>query len=393
MARNDWTPRRRQDGTERYYRTVELTRDPVTGQRRQKKLSAPSWREGDQAVARLLVQDQQGKLPQAGRLTVGAYLERWLQHLAQHGTPCTAHDYARRCQNHLIPDLGHLRLSQLSPMLLQEYFTRKLQAMPEGGRQLRVVLSAACHQAIDWQLLDRNPCQGVRLPAARIKPRPTLTRAQYEQVWAAARTHPLGLLWQLELDTGLRRGELLALRWDDLDLERRLLRVVRGVTWSAQGRVIQGPKSEAGKRILQLPQQLVDQLKHHRPPAPYQGLVFPGPTGGLLWDSVVQKHWKRFLRQLGLPDMRFHDLRHTHGTLLLEQGESLKLVQHRLGHASIVTTANRYLHVTDELQTRAMERWDAQNQGKGDQTVTKPPAEPQKLADLQGPDGPDVGSV
>jgi integrase len=229
------------------------------------------------------------------------------------------------------------------------------------------VLHRALDQAVKWQLLARNPCDAVDAPREAAPETATWNANEARAFLAAAVGHDLVALFTLALHTGMRRGELLGLRWQDVDLDRGALAVRRTMTRGQDGLAFGEPKSAAGRRALALPAPCVDALRSHRVRqlerrlqlgAAWQDtdLIFERGDGTLLHPNTVTYAFQHVAAHAGVPRIRFHDLRHTAATLMLANGEHPKIVQERLGHADISMTLNRYSHVSMDMQRDAADR-------------------------------------
>ena len=361
------TPR----GPGRWAIVLELGRDPTTGKRRQKWIAFKGTkREAQQRLAELLHEMNAGTYVEPVKLTLGAFLERWLEDYARGAVrPTTFETYRILIQRQIVPALGHKILTDLRPLDLQRFYISKLQGgradgklgglSPKTIRHLHRLLREALGHAVKWQLLARNVAEAVEPPRQVKHEMQVLDPGAVQAFLEAARQDRLYALYLLDLTTGLRRGELLALRWQDVDLDEGWL-VIRQTVVVVRGRPVIQPeaKTRSGTRGVSLPATTVEALRAHRaqqdleraayePDYQDNDLVFCQPDGRLLHPrNFTRRHFKPLLRRAGLPeDLRFHDLRHTHATMLLGAGVNIKLVSDRLGHADIRTTANTYFHV------------------------------------------------
>jgi len=186
----------------------------------------------------------------------------------------------------------------------------------------------------------------------------------------SVRKHRLKVLLTMAVVTGMRRGELLALRWSNIDFDRQTLLVLHTVDYiSKYGYVETEPKTAAGKRVVSLPSFLIDMIKQHRVQQSElqlklgeswenRDLVFPDLHGGYFNPNYLLKVFKKILKEAGIPHMPFHDLRHSAPTILLSMGVNMKVVQELLGHSDISITLGRYSHVLPSMQKEVMDKWD-----------------------------------
>jgi integrase len=275
------------------------------------------------------------------------------------------------CRKRIGPALGNIPLVSLSPLHIQDWYRDRLPASLSTTtlRKYHTVLYAALRQAVKFRLISANPADAVESPNRRHIEMKTWDAAQVRTFLDATANDPLGAMWRLVVMTGLRQGEILALTWDDIDLDRGTVAVRRGVILGEKGREFGPTKSRAGQRQVALPASCVSALRAHRarqaeqrlaagPAWRDQGLVFPRYDGDVYPPSSLRKRWTDTVKEAGLPYIRFHDLRHTSATLSLALGEHPKIVQERLGHSSIRMTMDRYSHVTPNMQREAADRLD-----------------------------------
>lgn len=236
----------------------------------------------------------------------------------------------------------------------------------------RGLLHTALEDAVKWDLLARNVCDRVSLPSVTKSKIQALTLEQVRKLLEHLDGDRLEMLITMALTTGMRRGELLALRWTDVEFELRTIQVQRTVDYiPTYGYVENDPKTEAGRRTVILPMFVVQRLKHYKSLQLEQrlkagsawenpDLVFTDMRGGYFNPRYLEKTFALAIKQAGIPHMRFHDLRHSAATLLLSMGVEMKVIQEILGHSHFSMTADLYSHVLLSMQEDAMDRWDKQ---------------------------------
>lgn len=348
--------------------------DPVTGERRYKHVSAPTQRKCADRLLSEIASGREGRSPRIVGMTVGALLDLWLT--AQHGRVKTSTYtyYESRVRHHLRPRFGAMKLDRLTPATVQRVYAR----MADDGCSASIIASThrILHSALT--LAERQGSIQRNVASLVSPPRYTYPEAAVWTAEDAARflawcdTAPMyGPLCALALYTGLRQGELLALRWRDVDLDAAALRVVSA---SYRG-VITTPKTAASRRAVALSPACVAVLsRHHALRAASnrvgpEDLLFSRPDGRVLSFVTVRKQFISGCAVAGVPPIRFHGLRHTHATLMLAAGVHPKVVQERLGHSSITVTMDRYSHHVSGLQAPAALALDATLRAKSVQHV------------------------
>jgi integrase len=320
-------------------------------------------------LAEIRLKAERGLLVEPSKVTLEEYLRHWLEHVVRHTVrPWTFAGYESKVRVHIIPALGQVRLQALRPPDLEAFYSRKLAA----GLSRRTVeyLHAILHRALGHAerqgLIPFNPADRVRPPRPARTPGRlgVLSPEQARRFLEAARQYEYGPLFVLAVTTGMRLGELLGLKWQDIDFEAGAVHVRRAL-YRVRGEWVEGePKSAAGKRKITLPALAVAVLKEHRVAqlearlkagAAWEetGLVFTTATGRPIHPRNVNRALESVLKRAGLPRIRFHDLRHSHATLLLMLGENPRVVQERLGHSQITLTLQTYSHVLPDLQAGA----------------------------------------
>lgn len=359
---------------------VDLGRDPETGKRRQQTLTVRgAKRDAERELRDLLHSLEVGSYVKSSRITLGQWLEQWCQsYVAMHCSARTAESYQSEVRRHLTPFLGRILLTQLQPQHLQNYYSQALtkgRTDGKGGLAARTVqyhhriLSEALSHAVKMGLLGRNIAKAVDPPRVERKNMATLVLEDIPKFLEATQGTPYYILFYTALYTGMRLGELLGLRWCDIDLDMASLSVVQALYKRSGVCKMVEPKSSGSRRRIALSPSLVLTLRQYRvdqqvqriligEPMADSDLVFSHPGGKPLDPGVVSHTFAKVLRKAGLPHIRFHDLRHTHATLLLKAGIHPKIVSERLGHANIGITLDTYSHVLPGLQERAAESFD-----------------------------------
>lgn len=342
--------------------------DPATGKRVHKRVSAPTRKACEALIRDAIQRVETGKASLDDKITVREYLvDRWLPSIAATVRPATARRYADIVKNHTIPIIGGIRLAKLTPLDLQRLYADRLATglSPTTVHHQHAVLHRALGQAVRMRVLDRNVADLVDAPR-RAKPDVIAWDVgEVVRVLDVGDETDLAALWRIALLCGLRRGELLGLMWEDLDLDRGTLAVRRGLirgnggTWE-----LGAPKTASGRRTIALDATCVAALRKHRaaqnaerlrlgPAWEDHGFVFTNALGGPLHVNALVSRFERLIVAAGVRRIRFHDLRHTCATLALIQGIHPKIVQERLGHANVAMTLDRYSHVTPGLQREA----------------------------------------
>ena len=262
---------------------------------------------------------------------------------------------------HIKPALGRLKLKSLNALHLQGLYRERLDSGLSGStvQKIHHVLHKALSQAVKWNLIPRNPADAVKAPMASSKEMHPLSVSEARRLLEAARDDRLEALYVLALHTGIRRGELLGLKWEDLDLDDSIVRVRRTLTRTENGKrlALGEPKTKKSRRTVHLTPRAVEALKRHRAKQAEkklktgglyqdQGLVFAGEIGNLINPSNLrQRSFAPLLEHAGLPRITFHDLRHTCASLLFQKNVHPKFVQELLGHASVAVTLDTYSHM------------------------------------------------
>jgi integrase len=307
------------------------------------------------------------------RQTVGQFLTDWLSTVKPTVKPSTWRRYRQYVQSHAMPALGKLALSRLSPQQLQALYAAKLEEglSPTTVHHLHTVLHGAFDQALRWGLVSRNVLDLVDPPRMAHHEMHPLNTEEARTLLATAQGNRLEALYVLALHTGMRQGELLALKWHDIDLKGEKLQVCGSLQRAERGMIIDTPKTAHSRRKIALTSAAVEALRQHRARQLEErlalgevweehDLVFPN-TIGMPMDGInlLRREFLPLLVRAGLPRIRFHDLRHTAATLMLAQGVNVKVVSEMLGHADVAITLRIYAHVLPDMQASATAALDS----------------------------------
>ena len=382
----------RERGKGNWY-AVLSTRDQQTGRRKVKFISLPDAkgkREAQQALARIVTELDAGTFIEANRTTVAEFLQRWIDHVQTQVQPRTIRFYAEQVAN-LTPALGRVPLSKLKPEHISDAYTAALAGGRRDGKpgglsarsvhHMHRVLKQALGQAMKWGTISRNVASLVKPPKVTRIEMQTLDVNQAATMIELARGTPILIPVLLGVLCGLRRGEICALRWRNIDLDKGQLSVVASLEDVRGGVREKSPKNGKGRTVA-LPPLLIAELRRHRLRQAKWLLrlgvrltedhrICMREDGETVWPGSVGRAFRTFLRRHGLREIRFHDLRHSHATHMLASNVHPKVVQERLGHSSIGITLDTYSHVMPNMQADAAATVDAAFQAALDKQGSK----------------------
>ena len=366
-ANGEGSIRKRPDG--RWEGRYTAGRDPETGKTVYKNVLGKTQAEVKAKLKQAIQETSEVDTLKAAQYTVGQWMDIWFENYAKIKVRPTSHQtYRGYIDNHIKPNIGKIQLNKLTTLELQKLYKKLLsrgrvdrteaKGQPKGlspktVRNIHQVISSAMDFAKAQKLIAVNPTDGCALPKLEHREMKTLPAEQLASFLREAKESGVFEMYYIELATGLRRGELLGLKWEDLDLEQGTLRVQRQVS-RINGEVVEAPlKTKNSYRTISLGGDAVGILNEQRKKCGGSEYVFPSPTGGPISpDSVIQM-LHRVLKRAGLPKVRFHDLRHTFATVALQNGVDIKTVSGMLGHYSAGFTLDTYAHVTTAAQREA----------------------------------------
>jgi integrase len=355
-----------------YWIRYSLGRDPVSGKRRFATATVRGTRkEAEKELVRLLRTVDTGEHVDPSRMTVGDWLELWTQTTKAEVSPKTHERYAEIVRCYLKPGLGTIALQRLTPSEIQKAYNNfDRNPSPRTRRHIHRILKSALARAVEQQALPRNPADALkRLPKVEAEPITVLTVEQSTKLLKAIRHTKSYWPTLIALATGMRRGEILALRWKNLDLEHGTVRVVESLEQTKAGLRFKSTKTDKA-RAVPLPKFAIEELRGWKRQQAEnllrlgirqspQVLVCAREDGEPKQPGSVTNEFTYLLGRIkGLPRIRFHDLRHSHATQLLAAGVHPKIVQERLGHSTITVTMDLYSHVSETMQSDATARLD-----------------------------------
>ena len=366
-ANGEGNIRKRKDG--RWEGRYTAGHDPETGKPIYRNVLGKTQSEVKEKLKTAIQETQSLDFSKTGQYTVGQWMDVWYENYAKVKVRPSSHQtYKGYIENHIKPNIGDIPLEKLTTLDLQRLYKTLLargrvdrlesKGQPKGlspktVRNIHQILSSALKLAQEQRLILTNPAEGCALPKVERREMKTLPVEQLQSFLREAKDSGVFELYYLELATGLRRGELLGLKWEDIDLEHGDLRVRRQIA-RINGKVVEAPlKTKNAYRTLPLAEDTISILKEQKKKVGSSPWVFPSATGGPISPDSVLHMLHRVLKRAGLPQVRFHDLRHTFATLALQNGVDIKTVSGMLGHFSAGFTLDTYAHVTTSAQKAA----------------------------------------
>jgi len=371
--------KRKSDGRWQGYVTVGY--DVETGKPKKKYFYGKTRKEVQEQVNEALGKVRTGTYREPSKLTMAEWLTTWLNdYMKPSLRPTTWENYEIQVMRHILPALGHLRLSQLQTSNLQKLYNDKLSnggrldgkeggLSPRSVRYIHTLIHAALEQAKKEGMITINVADAVKLPHDQKKEIQCLDTEGVKKFLTAARDTKHFPAYFLALNTGLRRGELLGLRWKDVDLKAGSITVNQGLVRTKQGLVFQEPKTKLSNRTIGISPQVVSVLKDHKKRQNEErlsageaynkehDLVFCNELGEPICPRGFTRHFERLLKRAGLEGkVTFHGLRHTFATLSLQEGAAARTVQEALGHHKAAFTLDVYSSVTDKMKKEATDK-------------------------------------
>ena len=373
-------PRKRKDGQKAFQLIAELPPDPLTGKRQRKYVTMiGTKKEAEKALQKLIEELQYGEYVDRSDVTLEAWMKEWLELYVRNTiSPTTYVSYLDNMNNYIFPALGKIQLQSLTTGQIQKLINTLCEASPRSGKPMApktvknifLNINAAMEKAELLGMLRKNPCKHVVLPKV---PRPVGTAYDEDEIHKllnVAKGTDLELPLYIEICLGLRRGELLALKYSAIQWETNTISILESRVTAGNEVIVKCPKTQSGKRDLVVPAHLMQMLKAKRLWYLEQKLHFGGdftdsdlvvcqPNGKPYHPDHFAKKFKRLLKENGLRDILFHDLRHTNASMMIASGIDIKVAQQRLGHSDVTTTLNIYSHVLNHANQAAANTIDS----------------------------------
>ncbi len=359
----------------------KLSPDPATGKRRTETITVRGTRkDAEKELRKILRALDVGDYVEHHNKTVREYMAQWLEIVRGQVSPRTHERYGEIVNGYICPELGNHKLSKLTPIVIQNTYIlwenggrrdgKKGGLSPRSRLHIHRILKSALKTAVQYQLLVKNPADALKAPKVDRTKMAILTASESAKLLEISKSANLYMSSLIALTTGMRRGEIVALRWKNVDLDKSLIRVVESVEQTKKAIRFKPPKN--GKtRVITLPSFAVDELSQLKTKQAEEllrlGIRQDGESfvcgrqdGGVLQPNTLTFYFASFIKSLkDFPKIKFHDLRHTHATQLLMSGIHPKVASERLGHSSISITLDIYSHVLENMQNDAAAKLDS----------------------------------
>ncbi|MEC3429847.1 site-specific integrase [Bacillus thuringiensis serovar nigeriensis] len=355
--------------TGKYLYIVDIGIDPLTGKRKQKKKRGfTTKKEAENALTKLLSEVHTGTYVEPSKLSYGEYLQDWFNTKKHSVGIQTAKVLKGYLNSRIIPSLGNIKLTKLTSLHMQNYVNSLRDEGLKRGTIEKIIkiIRNSLEHAIDLELITKNVAAKTKLPKVDKEELIVWNEYEVQSFLKAAQDSRYSIVFHTALVTGMRQGELLGLRWKDVDLEKGHLTISQ--TLSHDGKTfLLGGKTKSSLRKILLPSSTVAKLKKHRAVVlkeklsqgeEYQDndLVMCTPSGTPINPANVRRSLNALIKKAAVLKIRFHDLRHTHATLLLAKGVNVKVISERLGHSNIKITLDTYSHVLPTMQEDAVNK-------------------------------------
>lgn len=305
-------------------------------------------------------------------MTLAEYLKYWYEQICVPNlSPTTYESYEKNIRVHISPALGNIKLSKLAPIHLQTFYSNLLESglSKTTIRYIHRIIHSALEQAVKWQLVVRNVAGNTSPPKPDKYTANILNSTEISTLLNVSKASDIYIPIVIAIYTGMRRGEIVALTWDNVNLDKKYIRVCKALYKTKQGLIYKSPKTQKSNRFIPISDTLVNILKDLKKQQEIlkelngdtyidKNLVCCTENGNEIDPDCLCPKFKRILRKNNLPIIRFHDLRHTHASLLLKEGKQAKAISDRLGHSTISTTLNIYAHVYEETSRDLAESFD-----------------------------------
>lgn len=361
------------NGSVSYQITVEGVRDPLTGKRDRHYKTVRGTRKQAEAIERKMITALEGgNVLDASAIRLTDWMLNHLENYSPNLAVNTRYGNRLEIQNHIAPTIGKIPLKSLKADDIQKWVNSKSRdgLSPKTIHNMFIRLKTALKKAVQLRMLPFNPCEGVELPKLVRYQGEVYDTTMIRKALELAEGTDMYLIILIQSMLGLRRGELNGLKWEHVDFEAKILHVQENRVRNPGECITKLPKTDAGNRSIFLGDEIVSVL--HGAWADYcrerdemgaafhdLGYIIHKKNGDPYYPDYLTQKWSRFVKKNGLPQIRLHDLRHSHATALIQMGVTPKVVQHRMGHANVSTTLNTYTHVLTSMDQEAAEKLDS----------------------------------
>lgn len=352
----------KKDGQTWYY-VLELGKDSNGKRKQKKKRGFKTKKEAQNALTEAEHSLMTGTYIEPSKMLFKDYLNQWLEDKQTYVKESTLKNYRRLVKNHILPSLGHIEMCKLSPIVIQQLYNK----LKSGGymsdeniRKVHTIIKDSLNKAVKWDLINKNPASLVDSPKVAKSEINVWDTDEVKRLLDTTKSSRYYIAFLLAVTTGMRRGEILGLRWKDINFKDETLHVTQILSVDGK-RFESGAKTRAGVRSISLPDETISELKKHKAMINQErllardiynnhDLVVCTEIGTPCNPRNLLRTFNNAIEKASLTKLRFHDLRHTHATLLLKQGVNPKIVAERLGHSDVRMTLDTYSHLMPSMQ-------------------------------------------
>lgn len=353
----------------KYCIVIDIGPDPETGKRRQKWFSGyKTKKEAEKDVAKKITELNEGTFIEPSKITLKEYLNSWLEIKSMSIEESTHACYLTYINTHIIPSIGTIALPKLNVMHIQKCYKTAINKGMANNSILLMhrILKTALNLAVKQNVISRNPAALAEIPKREKAPIQTWTEEEVKKFLLHSQETRYHIGCLLAITTGMRLGEVLGLRWQDVDFENHTVTINQ--TSGHDDKIKKTAKTNSSKRTIPVPIETIEALKKHRITinkeklrfgAAYQDqdLINCNEFGNVFRKDSFRRQFIKIIKNAGIKQIKFHDLRHTHATLLLKQGVNPKIISERLGHTDISITLSVYSHVLPNMQEEAVKNF------------------------------------
>lgn len=340
--------------------SVYLGKEPITNKKKYKWYTVKGTKkEAERFLIEKINEIEKGIFVDSKNMTLEEYFDYWYKQCCiTKLSPTTYESYKRNIDKYIVKNLGNIKLENLLPLQLQSFYNTLSETLSNTTIiYIHRIIHSALNQAMKWDLVVRNVADNVEIPKKDKYQATILNNKQVLKLINAIKDTYIYIPVMIAISTGMRRGEVLGLTWNNIDLEKATLNVVQAVYPTKNGLTVLPPKTKTSIRKISLPPTLVKILREHKKKS-NSIYVCALEDGTLISPSSLNHKFKQVLEDNNLPSIRFHDLRHSHASLLLSQGVQAKVISERLGHSNINITMDLYSHIYEATNREVANNFD-----------------------------------